>query len=458
MTAIDDPKTTTIHYFGAYPDVIGYDSFKQDLQVTVMPPLGDYRIYFRAINDYIHYNGGTSTSEFLYGDYSKYPTEDYNSYSSNATLSNNWNDWWHDDTYRGIYNADHRIYIYTQMGETLGTSTPNVWKFTGDYGSATYMTGDNTNPGWYYYDLDQNKTATLNGETKKPEPGKTLMIFYALKNGDYGYEPHRASHHLDPGISLFDYEDREGWVIYDPTSEPYYRIYDEKPYMEDVTFTVYSTQKVTGWWHTYGVAENNVSFNNPQQWTIKYDLRSSDYGPSVTANGKTYYAAKIKLKCPHGDYEKAIKLTGLTPGSSTPTTQQRAYYARVIGKAGYDNPRIYVYNSDQDKMTDWSATPLMTKEKTENGIDYYYYDIPARYANGYVIFQNNNRSQQHTKDGQALEGKTKLTYSDNAGYWQPYGTQPSGGGNGVMLFGGRSFASAGHVGTYENGVWKAGRP
>lgn len=100
----------------------------------------------------------------------------------------------------------------------------------------------------------------------------------------------------------------------------------------------------------------------------------------------------------------------------------------------------------------------MTKEKTENGIDYYYYDIPARYANGYVIFQNNNCSQQHTKDGQALEGKTKLTYSDNAGYWQLYGTQPSGGGNGVMLFGGRSFASAGHVGTYENGVWKAGRP
>lgn len=457
VSALKHPGTTTVHYFGAYPEATGYDNLKQDLQVTVMPPLGDYRIYFRAINDYIHYNGGTSTSEFLYGDYTRWPTEDYNSYSSNDIQSNNWNDWWHDDTHKGIYNADHRIYIYTQMGETLGTTTPNVWKFTGDYGSETYMTGDNTNPGWYYFDLNQNKTATLNGETKTPEPGKTLMIFYALKNGGYGYEPHRASHHLDPGISLFDYEDREGWVLYDPTAEPYYRIYDDKPYMEDVTFTVYSTQKVTGWWHTYGVAENNVSFNNPQQWTIKYDLRPNDWS-TTTINGKTYYVSKIKLKCAHGDYEKAIKLTGLTPGATTPTVQQRAYYARVKNKAGYDNPRIYIYNSDEDKLTDWLSTPLMTKEKTENNIDYYYYDIPARYANGYVIFQNNNRDQQHTSGGMHLANHTKLTYSDNNSYWEDYGTQPSQGGSGVILFGGRSFESYGHVGTYENGVWKGGRP
>lgn len=470
VTALNDPLTTTYHYFSAYPEAPGYDNLKEDLQVTVMPPLGDYRIYFRAINDYIHYNGGTSTSEFLYGNYNSWPAEDYNSYSS-ASSSRNWNDWWQDDTSTSIANTSHRIYIYTQMGETLGTTTPGSWHFTAGYGStgetvdgitfpAPYMTGDNTNPGWYYYDLAQNQTSTLhNNERKTPEPGKTLMIFYAYKNGKLGYEPHRASHHLDPGLSLFDFEDREGWFVYDPTSEPYYRVYDDKPYMEDVTFTVYSTQQVTGWWHTYGVAENEVTFNDPQQWTIKYTLKSSDWTTEYI-NGKTYYVTKIKLKCPHGDYEKAIKLTGLTPGSSMPEAEQYVYYC-ANGSNPYNPPYIYLWNSPTDN-NNWSNTPQMDYWKVENGVTWYRYKIPSQYANGQAIIKRYSGdvtgNDNQTADSPALNNKSWVNYGDNRAYWTEYSSQPSTGGSGVMLFGGRSFASSGHVGTYENGVWKAGKP
>ncbi len=468
----ENPQTTTLHYFNVYPrtGVPGSEYSRENLmirvQVTTMPPLGDYRIYFRAINDYHHYNGGSSSSKFLKNSYSNWPAEDY---SAGAGSSTNWNDWWKDDTYSNIYNDNHKIYIYTQVGETEGTSTnAPVWGFSPGYGGGEYqyngrtikptMIGDNTNRGWYYYDLNVNENQHWhdNGATgdRKPEPGKTLLLFYSGHDIKQGYTLHRAAHHLDPGIPLFDYEDREGWIVYDPTTAPYYHIYDEKPYVEDIEYYVYSKSKITSWWNKYGVASNdNAITGTPVQFTLEYDIQSSDYRQ---ING--WYKTKIKLKVSNGDYEKAIKLTGLTPGSSTPTTQQRAYYARVIGKAGYDNPRIYIYNSDSDKLSDWSATPLMTKEKTENGIDYYYYDIPAKFARGYVIFQNNNRSQQHTSGGMALDGYTKLTYSDNASYWEKYGTQPSGGGDGVVLFGGRSFERYNHVGTYDNGVWTGGAP
>lgn len=485
VKALKDPGTTTVHYFGAYPEATGYDNLKQDLQVTVMPPLGDYHIYFRAINDYQKYNGGQSVSTFLNGVSpfevnNNWPTEDYNSYTSNSITSENWNDWWNTPEHHGIYNANHRIYIYTQIGETTSSSRPKeVWHFNHGYNDwydenserPTIMTGDNVNPGWYHYKIGYGWKDWTDG-TKEPEPGKTLMIFHAHQyqegNEPQGFELHRASHHNDPGIPLFDYEDREGWILYDPTAEPYYRIYDDKPYIEDVTFTIYSTEKVTGWWNKYGVATNVTAIDNPNapQWTMSYNMKSADYGPSIISNGKTYYASKIKLKCAHGDYEKAIKLDGLT-SSGTPMSYAPAIpsgYVRVYYRSdqwGNDVPKIYVY-SGSDKNAEWGDTPSMTLERVSGGKKYYYYDVRPSLAYGNVIFQTADRKGQDPASGGYQLSNQNMIYK-GANQWTSQSpsalpTPDNDTTSGVILFGGRSFESYGHVGTYENGVWKGGRP
>ena len=479
-----NPQYTTLHQFTAAPregaSGTGYSrvDLSETLSVTTMPPLGPYRIYFRAVNDWVHYNGGSSISDFLYGDYSRYPAEDYGSYTSNATTSNNWCDWWHADDYKGIWDVDHRIYIYTQIGETTSAGgTPSAWLFTGDYRtSGTHMTGDNSNPGWYYYDLAQNCVSSANqGSTKTPEPGKTLMIFYSLhdENGA-GYEPHRASHHLDPGIPLFDFEDREGYVLYDPTAEPYYRIYDEKPYIEDVTYTVYTTSKITQWWNKYGIAANEVSFNNPTQWQMQYTIKTSDY-TTTTIGGRTWYVTKIKLKAPRGDYEKAIKLKGISGTTTTvsmqyggdiPSGSVRIYYRN--DQWGDDVPRIYVYNGSTTNAA-WGSTPEMKLERVAGGKKYYYYDISnSTLKNGYVIFQCNDRNAQYpgaNQTGLAIGGQNKLLNASKSWVTVTSSTIPAAdtqtvtsGADGVVLFGGRDFSAYGHTGYYLNGKWYGGKP
>ena len=54
VTATKDPVTTTIHEFTVKSKE---GSKSQTVRVTVSPPIGDYRIYFRAINDLSIYNG-----------------------------------------------------------------------------------------------------------------------------------------------------------------------------------------------------------------------------------------------------------------------------------------------------------------------------------------------------------------------------------------------------------------
>ena len=82
------------------------------------------------------------------------------------------------------------------------------------------MEADNNNPGWYYYSIAHNAKSESNNNKgqaqttaeKMIKPGQTLLIF---SNGTYtgtGYQPHRFTHHNDPGITLFNYEDREGCI------------------------------------------------------------------------------------------------------------------------------------------------------------------------------------------------------------------------------------------------------
>ena len=62
VTAKTDPVTTTIYDLKVIPQNETTDVKYKTVRVIVRPPIGDYRIYFRAINDRSKYNGGNSSS------------------------------------------------------------------------------------------------------------------------------------------------------------------------------------------------------------------------------------------------------------------------------------------------------------------------------------------------------------------------------------------------------------
>ena len=474
-----DPKTTTVHQFSAYPGAgNAYQSFRQDLTVTVLPPLGPYRIYFRAINDYqtLHEEGNYAM-EFLNGSYNNWPNEDVN--GTGGLSSANFHDYWTNEHDGVSYTSRdyHRIYIYTQYGETT-TSAINqkVWEFTKPFNTNDVkeddshddcsMRPDSRNPGWWYYDLPEKKNAigwkniTNNSEKIRiPEPGKTLIIFGNgwNRNGG-GFTLHRAAHHLDPGIPLFDFEDREGYVLYDPTTEPYYKIYDEKPVIEDVTFTVYTKYKIDEWYNEYGVAQGEYSAN-PKQ----YKIYCRNFIENVYDSSTGYYRCKFKLKAARGDYEKAIKIKMLVSGSAPVETGQYIYYC-ANGSNPYNPPCVYMWK-DGSTNADWKDAPQMEYWKTIDGIKWYRYKVPSSMSNGNVIIKRKgdlNGDANQTVNSPSLNGKSWVNYGDNRTYWAEYNPNSTPSQNPkyeeTILFGGRSFAGSGHVGTYANGVWKAGRP
>lgn len=305
VEAITNPETTTVHTF----QVRSRDSYNsnykyRDIKVTVRPPVDNYRIYFRAINDRSSNNGKFSTNQFqgILGEY--YGTGDNN---------NNWNDSWSWDN--KMQTSKHNVYIYSQKGETTGTAIPkeNVWYFNNRYNKPSGMTGDTNNPGWYYKDMDFDAKGYRwdygdGQETTPIKPGETLMIFYSFIND--GADLHRCPHHMAPGIPLFNYEDREGWILYDPTTDPYYRIFDEKPIVKDINYVVYTKNKVLGWAFKFGVATDNPtsSGSNDQyvHWDNTWDGHSAKSFKSEQVGG--WWKTTIRLKAVDGYHEKGIVL------------------------------------------------------------------------------------------------------------------------------------------------------
>lgn len=357
-----DPQTTTTHTFTVKS--IGVDGTKkhieQEIRVTVRPPVGPYRIYMRAINDLAKTKDASNLEEF---DHSNMLDEEaYNKSEEN----NNWRDGWCADWKidRSSYKDSHKVYIYTQIGETKadGTKDENTaeWYFTGGWPGHS-MEADNNNPGWYYYSIAHNATSKGNNNkgqaqttaTKMIKPGQTLLIF---SNGTYtgtGYQPHRFTHHNDPGITLFNYEDREGWYLYDPLSDPYYRVYDKKPTIVDVEYTIYTKNKrITAWYCKYGV--------NSQDGKGKFEMKSDN--PNVEnefkctecdkkdKDGNTWYKTILHLKAPLGEYDKILKLkvngdeihTELFDGDNYPVTGKVTRtingrnYVRYVIEGTYD--------------------------------------------------------------------------------------------------------------------------
>ena len=305
VEATTDPGTTTVHTFRVHSKDSYNSNYKyRDIKVTVRPPVDNYRIYFRAINDRSSNNGKFNTNQFqgILGEY--YGTGDNN---------NNWNDSWSWDN--KMQTSKHNVYIYSQKGETTGTAIPkeNVWYFNNRYNNPSGMTGDTNNPGWYYKDMDFNAKGYRwdkgdGQETTPIKPGETLMIFYSFIND--GADLHRCPHHMAPGIPLFNYEDREGWILYDPTTDPYYRIFDEKPIVKDINYVVYTKNKVLGWAFKFGVATDNPtsSGSNDQykHWDNTWDGHSAKSFNSEQVGG--WWKTTIRLKAVDGYHEKGIVL------------------------------------------------------------------------------------------------------------------------------------------------------
>lgn len=305
VEATTDPGTTTVHTFRVHSKDSYNSNYKyRDIKVTVRPPVDNYRIYFRAINDRSSNNGKFNTNQFqgILDEY--YGTGDNN---------NNWNDSWSWDN--RMQKSRHNVYIYSQKGETTGTAIPkeNVWYFNNRYNNPSGMTGDTNNPGWYYKDMDFEAKGYRwdygdGKETTPIKPGETLMIFYSFIND--GADLHRCPQHMAPGIPLFNYEDREGWILYDPTTDPYYRIFDEKPIVKDINYVVYTKNKVLGWAFKFGVATDNPtsSGSNDQykHWDNTWDGHSAKSFKSEQVGG--WWKTTIRLKAVDGYHEKGIVL------------------------------------------------------------------------------------------------------------------------------------------------------
>lgn len=316
IKATSDPVTTTVHYLTVQPkeSAEGFN-FVKKIKVTVKPAMGKYRINFRAINDRAHYEGGNSNRTDNYeGTLEEKKKETYNGTEGNT----NWADGWYDlkdknDRVVYIPNPDsHYTYVYTQIGETTGTeASSKVWKFT-EHWPGNKMVADYTNVGWYYVDFEENAKSkyTEHGATgeKTIKPGETLIIFSNNTNKELGYTLHRCTHHLEPGIPLFDYEDREGWIVYDPTSDPTWNIYDAMPTIENIKFTIYTKFQTYGWFKVYGVANGkNGDDNNKEResFTI-YDTAGNSWSCNNLNNG--WYKTVITLKAVKGDHEKNIRI------------------------------------------------------------------------------------------------------------------------------------------------------
>lgn len=353
ITAVTNPVTTTTHVFTV--KAIGDNNVEQQIRVTVRPPVGPYRIYMRAINDLAWTKDASNLDEFQHSN--MLDEEAYN----NSKENNNWRDgWWVTDGAdwskdRSSHVDFHKVYIYTQIGETKadGTKDENTaeWYFTGGWPGYS-MEADNNNPGWYYYSIAHNAMSGSNNNKgqaqttakKMIKPGQTLLIF---SNGTYlstGFQPHRFTHHNDPGITLFNYEEREGWYLYDPLSDPYYRVYDEKPTVVDVEYTIYTkNKKITAWYSKFGV-NNGAGDSKFTMWcnscNVPNEFECKEYGQD--SNGKTWYRTILHLKAPLGEYDKLLKLkvngdeihTTLFDGDNYPSTKMHG--KRYVVEGSFD--------------------------------------------------------------------------------------------------------------------------
>ena len=309
VTAVNNPITTTIHKFKVTSK--DDESRHQTVRVKVRPPIDDYRIYFRAINDRNKYTNGT---------------EDRFQGILPEGGSKNWSDGWNansTDTDNPT-PKNHHIYVYTQIGETSQDGSGNIeqkrWIYT-DVDDAPdkkdrsnwpgeRMVADNTNTGWYYKDFAVDmkpvrKIPSDEKEDRKIKPGETLIMFNNCENVDAGFTKHRCPHHMEPGIPLFDYEDHEGWIVYDPTSDPEWHMYDDMPEIKDIAITIYTQERTWGWWKNYGI-KGGDSFTIEDKTTGDNQMTGNSW--TLKKVGTDWWKTVIHLKAIKGEHNKNIRI------------------------------------------------------------------------------------------------------------------------------------------------------
>ena len=329
VTETVNPVTTTVYNFTLKPlnQISGDEIAAQEVTVTVKPEFGPYRIYMRAINNFCSWDGKPATDEDLkviLKEQKKEYTGPYESY--NDTNNFNWYDGWYwgreeikDNNGNHIgykyygdetpHNDRHYMYMYTQIGESSGASTSQkAWIFSESY-PGNQMDYDANNAGWYYNIMktDELVKSWQNGASgqKTIKPGQTLVMFGNGENSSNGgCTPHRFPHHMDPGIPLFNYEDHEGWYLYDPTCIPYYRVYDDKPTIVNVDYVIYTKSKITSWRIDFGCRGID---NNKKKGPYTLCCSSDTFKESHDV-GNGWYRTVLSLKAPKGEYEKAIKI------------------------------------------------------------------------------------------------------------------------------------------------------
>lgn len=215
-------KNTWISSFTVSPSNPEYDDLKKQVKVTVIPPLDCYRIHFIALND-------SRT-----GDYGAQIN------TGNLTTDNKW--------------PNCNIYLYTQYGMTSDNNIPqSVWYFFNTEGQAkpswpgVSMNEDPENEGWKLFELSTDKPgwcSITGAKPKYPQPGETLIMFNSGENNDY----QRYPYHMEPGVQLFDFKNREGWFVYDPTSN-LHEFFESKPDIHLVTFKMYYQGNIIDNWY-----------------------------------------------------------------------------------------------------------------------------------------------------------------------------------------------------------------
>ncbi|MQN16874.1 hypothetical protein [Segatella copri] len=201
-----------------------YDNLKKQVKVTVIPPLNDYRIHFIALNDSRTGENGAQIN------------------TGNLTTDNKW--------------PNYNIYLYTQYGMTSDNNIPqSVWYFFNtdglnkEYGywPGVSMRDDPENEGWKLFELPKNQIGSCGipgANHKEPKSGETLIMF----NSGEGNNAQRYPYEMEPGVQLFDFKNREGWFVYDPTSN-LHEFFESKPDIHLVTFNMYYQGDIIDNWY-----------------------------------------------------------------------------------------------------------------------------------------------------------------------------------------------------------------
>ncbi len=460
VTATSNPESTIEHTFTVSPATSAVGITAQTVKVIVRPVLSDYRIYFRVINDRQYMKDDKSLEEFA-GNLKEQIGVGASGY--------NWNDGWDSGTWNdGINDDSHKTYIYTQEGETEGDG--NVWHFNNNQTwPGDKMSGDQYNPGWYLYSLPFNKKVSTSKGEKTPKPAETLIMF---SNSAESYNCHRCPHHMEPGIPLFDYEDREGWILYDPTTDPLYRVYDDKPEVVDVDYTIYHKDTgVSEWYNTYGISGDNGSkfkiYSKGITTEDFYVTNGEVVPPTATGPSNFYFVGTMTNWANDGNTAIQFQQYGTNKYFAVIENLNGEFKIKETLDSDWDKYRHWGTNGTQPTVvepsdaTEYSMTYHTSGNMSINGT------IPSRVII-YLTVDGNNASIRIV-DASANTStnykKSVFTLKAVRGEYDKALTVKFDNGDEQVLFGGANFPATGtngnHIvveGYYDGSKWIAGKP